>query len=258
MWHSGGAAKAQHRRGSAAIAAVAIIVIVGFLGAALISSLQLTNASTVNHVLGVQAYYTADAGVEWACKQDSATPAPITFADGTFEATADGSDWVSVGEVGEAKCTLRCDPAPVQGPISNGLDVVLGSREEHWSKTPFQVMNNTTGDITFNKMKVDWDSPTAYFQKIQIKVINGTDYKEVWKYEDDPEGRWTNGDTRQFNQVASVTIPAHYTAAIKMEGYRAGGDGTGSVDMNSTTLIVTLYNNDTLVHQLTVDTAPQP
>ena len=253
VWSAG----PRHRRGSVAVLAVAIIVIVGFLGAALVSVLQTTALGGANSALAHRAYYIADAGIEWACRQDSATAGPVTFAGGTFEVSADGDLWVSVGIADIARRIVRCDPIPILS-ISEGLDYVLGSRQEHHSKTPFLLMNNSDAPIVFDRVKLSWDSPTAYSEKMQINVKNYNDYKAVWTYENDDGTRWTNGQTRVFTEVASVTIPVHYTAEIKPEKFTANADGTGAVDLNSTTLTVDLYNGSTHVAQFIIDPPVQP
>lgn len=253
MWSAG----PRHRRGSAAVLAVAIIIIVGFLGAALVSVLQATALGEANSALAHRAYYIADAGIEWACKQDSATAGPVSFAGGTFEVSAGGGLWISVGTADMARRTIRCGPVSVLS-ISEGLDYVLGSRQEHHSKIIFLLMNNSDSPIVFDRIRLSWDAPTAYAEKMQINVKNYNDYKEVWRYENDDGTRWTNGETRVFTEIASVTIPVHYTAEIKAEKFSANADGEGAVDLNSTTMTVDLYNGSTHVAQFIIDPPVQP
>jgi len=250
-------ASARHRRGSAAVLAVAIIVIVGFFGTALVSVLLTTSLREGHNVLGDRAYYIADAGIEWACRQDGETAGPVAFAEGTFEVSADGDVWVSVGTAEMARRTLRCEPISVLS-ISNGLDYVIGSRQEHHSKIPFYIMNNTTSNIVFDRMSFTWDSPTAYIEKMKLDVIDFQNYGTIWNYAHDPAGRWTSGETRQFTTGGPVTIPPHYTAFVKPEKICAQSDGHGSVDMNSTTVTVRLYNGSTLVGEVILDPPVQP
>jgi hypothetical protein len=249
--------KRRRRTGSAAIMAVAVIIIVGFLGAALVSSVVIAQSSSADASLGVQAFYVADAGAQWACKQDTATSSAISFGSGAFDVTADGDEWVSVGTADWVQRIIRCEPVSFVS-ISDGLDYITGSREEHHSKIPFHIMNNTTGNIVFDRMSFTWDSPTAYIEKMKIDVIDYQNHGTVWNHANDPEGRWPSGETREFTTGGTVTIPPHYTAFIKPEKICAQSNGSGSADMNSTTVTVRLYNGSTLVAEIILDPPVQP
>ena len=249
--------RSRRRRGSAAVVAIAVVILVGFFGAALLSGLLIDTSTATSHALGAQAYYIADAGIEWACKQDSETSVPTSFGNGTFEVSAEGGLWVSVGIADMARRTIRCGAIATLS-ISEGLDYVLGSRQEHHSKIIFFLMNNSDSPIVFDRIRLSWDSPAAYAEKMQVDVENYNDYKDVWRYENDDGTRWTNGQTRVFTETASVTVPVHYTAEIKAEKFAANPDGTGAVDLNSTTMTVDLYNGSTHVAQFIIDPPVQP
>ena len=249
--------RAQRQAGSVAVVAAAIIVIVGFIGVAMMTSMRLTGSNTTNHILATQSHYTADAGVEWACKQDSATGGAVSFASGTFEVTADGDEWVSVAEADQTKRTMECEPEEVTPPMATGIEYALESRDGGKYDVKFYVMNTSDADITFNKLKVTWSNPSAYFEEVKIKVENGTDYHEVWEYEDEPdEYRWGSGETKQFTQVSNATVPAHHIAKIELKGFKKYQTGGSKRNMQTTEVTVDFYNGSTNVGQITVGLAP--
>ena len=250
--------RAHRQSGSVAIVAAALIVILGFIGVAMMTSMRLTGSNTTNHILATQAHYAADAGVEWACKQDSATSSPVSFASGTFEVTANGDAWVSVAEADETKRTMECEPAEGggEGDLIEGPNYVTGSRsrvDDNDQYVGFLFMNTSGSSVTFNKMKMTWASPEAYATAVVIRVIGGTDYDKVWDKED---YYWGSGETRQFNKVSSVTIPAHYTAEIELQDFKEDRYGSGGVNMDSAEFVIDFYNGSTHVGQITVGLAP--
>lgn len=245
-------------RGSVAVMAAAMIVIAGFLGMALMSSLRVRSAAATSHILATQAYYIADAGTEWASMTDSATDGPVSLASGSFEVAADGDSWVTVAGAADTKRTINCEPITVEAPLAANLDYVLGSRKEDDDKAQFLLMNNTGSDITFTRMKVTWSSPTAYFEKLKLKVEQGQDYHDIWKHDKDPAGRWGSGETRDLTEISSVTIPAHYTGTFKLEKFKESRSGGHKADMANTQFTFDFYNGSTPVAQVVVDIAPQP
>ncbi|MFH1731182.1 MAG: hypothetical protein ABIF82_05990 [Planctomycetota bacterium] len=245
-------------RGSAAVMAAAIIVIAGFLGMALMASVRVRGAASTNPVLAMQAYYIADAGTEWASMTDSATDGPVSFASGSFEVTADGDAWVTVAGAADTKRTINCEPVDAETPLAADLDYVLGSREEDDDQAKFLLMNNTGSDVTFTRMKVTWSSPTAYFERLKLKVEQGQDYHDIWKHDEDPAGRWGSGETRDLTGVSSVTIPAHYTGTFELEKFEESRSGGHKVDMANTQFTFDFYNGSTPVGQVVVDIPPQP
>lgn len=245
-------------RGSVAIMAAAIIVIAGFLGMALMSSLRVRGAASTSPVLAAQAYYIADAGTEWALMMDSETDGPITFASGSFEVTADGDTWVSVSAAADTKRTINCEPMDIGAPLVAALDYVLGSRKSKDDNAEFRLMNNTGGAVTFTKMKVTWSSPTAYFEKLKLKVEQGQDYHEIWRFGNDAAGRWGSGETRDLTETASATIPQHYTGTFKIEKFKQSRSGGSKADIANTQFTLDFYNGTTPVAQVIVDIPPQP
>ena len=246
------------RRGSVAIVAAALIVLVGFLGVAMMTSMRLTGSNTTNHILATQAHYVADAGVEWACRQDTATTGPMSFASGTFDVTANGDAWVAVAEADETKRTMECEPVEGEDGLVEGLDGVTGSRSQGSGDNQyvgFLLMNTSDSSMTFNKMKITWASPEAYASKVVMRIINGTDYDVVW---DKDDYNWGSGETRQFNKVSSVTIPAHYTAEIELQDFKEDKYGSGGVNMDSAQFVIDFYNGSTHLKQITVGLGPQP
>ena len=258
MWRSVRSNRTRRQAGSVAIVAAALIVVLGFLGAAMMTSIRLAGANTTNHILATQAYYIADAGTEWAAMTDSETTNPMSFASGSFEVTADADSWVSAAEAGDTSRTIDCEPIEVEAPLVAGLDYVLGSREEDDDKAKFLLMNNTGSAITFTKMKVTWGNPTAYFEKMKLKVESGQDYHEIWKHDHDPASRWGAGETRDFTEVSSVTIPAHYTGKFELKNFKQNRSGGPKADITNTQFTLDLYNGTTFVAQVLVDIPPQP
>jgi len=248
----------RRQRGSAAIVAAAIIVIVGFLGAAMMSSVRVHTTATVNYIQGTQAYYIADAGVEWACMEDSATSGPVSFSSGSFEVAADGDNWVVTAESGDTRCAMECDAQEQTGAVPTGLCYVLGSREEDDpEEVEFFVMNASSSDITFDTLKVTWDSPTAFFEDLEIEIVDGIDYDVVWDHEDEPGNyQWGSGETKDFTRVSSVTIPAHCLAEFDLEEFEESATGGSDRDMRNTEVTIEFYDGTTLVGEITVELAP--
>ena len=240
------------RSGSAAILAVALILLLGFFGAGLMSSMCGTSTSVSGHVLAAQAYYIADAGAEWAGRQAESTTAPVTFGGGTFEVTADGGMWVVAAERGKARCEVRCETAP---NVTADMDSAVGSRKANKNEhVEFLAVNNTGEDIVFDTMNVTWGGVTAYFEKIEIKIEKGTDYHAVWDYQNDGAQRWASGETKQLNKVASVTVPKFFTAKIKLRSFKDVSSGAGAnVDMDATAFTIGFYNGATLVAEVAVE-----
>jgi len=255
MWQT---SRRRMTSGSAAVLAAAIIVIAGFLGMALMSSLRVRGAASTSPVLATQAYYIADAGTEWASMMDTETDGPMTFASGSFEVTADGDAWVTVAGAAGTKRTIDCEPIDAEAPLVGGLEYVLGSRKDKDDKAEFRLMNNSGGAVTFTRMKVTWSSPTAYFEKLKLKVEQGQDYHDIWKHDEDPASRWGSGETRDLTETASATIPQHYTGTFKLEKFKQSRSGGSKADVANTQFTLDFYNGSTPVAQVVVDIAPQP
>ena len=115
-------------------------------------------------------------------------------------------------------------------------------------------VNNTGHDITFGAVKVTWGSPTAYFEELEIKIEDGTDYHAVWDYVDNGNERWGSGETEELNQVSSVTVPKYYTAKIKLKKFKTARTGAGSdADMDATELTLDFYNGADHVADVVVE-----
>ncbi len=242
--------------GSAAIAAIAVIVLVGLIGSALVSSLRIGSRSQTSLLQATQAFFIADAGIEWACKQNSPTPFPMTLANGTFTVTSAGGQWVSLATVGDTRCTFRCQPLPAGEPISHGLDSVTGSRagSDQFS-AKFLVLNSTDSPITFNSLTPAWGD-TAYFEQVNIRVLLGTDYGTAWHYTSNGNLRWGDAENEQFNQIPSATIPAHRTMEIELKNFSRRRNRSNPYNIKDSSLTVTFFNGAANVGQVNIDTAP--
>ena len=250
--------RARRQAGAAVIVAVTVIVLIGFFGGVLMSGIRVANMGSASHFVGTQADFTADAAVEWACQEDSATSAPIVFGGGTFEVSADGDAWACTVADEGTRQTVRCEPEELQGSISNGLDYILGSREWDKEDVEFLLLNATDTPITFNKLKVTWDSPTAYFEEVQVKVKSGTNYGKVWDHDKEPgDIRWGSGETHQFNKKPSVTIPAHYTAEMELEEFKKNPTGGSKRNVRNTEVTIDFYYNAAHVGQIEVGLSPK-
>jgi hypothetical protein len=219
--------------------------------------MRLTGSNTTNHILATQAHYVADAGVEWACKQDSATSGPMTFASGTFEVTANGDAWVSVAEADETKRTMECEPEEAAPAMTTGLEYVLGSRIYDKDDVQFLLVNTSDSSITFDTLKVTWSSPTAYFEEIQISISGGTYYGRVWDHDDESGNyRWGKGQTKDFTRTSSVTLPAHYMATFQLNNFVKNKTGGPSRNVSNTEVTIDFYYGATPKGQITVGLAP--
>ncbi|MFO7900424.1 MAG: hypothetical protein R6V58_15365 [Planctomycetota bacterium] len=253
----------RRRRGSAVIVAIAVIVIVGFLGSAMVAAVRVGAGATVGRVQGAQANLLADAGIEWACVQETGTAGPMELGGGTFEVAADGDEWVATSTAGDATRQARCEPAPAEEELTEGTTYVDGSRDGlvGWIVT-FRLVNTSDEDVEFNRVKVTWDSPTAYFEALSVRVFEYQWYGLLWSYLLDPgQPRFGSGETRQLNVWSSVTIPAHHTARFSLSMFREGqdpGEGGDLVDMNGTELTVDLLQNSVPVGQVEVGLPPEP
>ena len=261
-WRSAGA---RSQAGSAAIVGVAVIVLVGLIGASLVSSVRVTSTSQANRSMAFQACYAAEAGVEWASKHATATTAPIAFGPGHFEIVANGEVWNSVGTVGDAKCVIECNVSsnpPSTSTGDGGLEYVLRSRYwDDYYDVNCRIMNTSGSSIQFNAMKVTWGSPSAYFERVNISVYNGTNYGSMWRYNwDSPSRRWGSGEQKSFNKNGSttVTIPAHYTFELRLElfSHRQSGSHGGRQNMRSTEAAVEFYMNSEKTGELTIGLVP--
>ncbi len=252
------------RRGSAAIVAVAVIVIVGFLGAALMGTIQLGSHEAVGRSHEVQAELLADAGIEWAVLQGGGTSHPISLAGGTFEVVQDGEDWVAMSAVGQATRQVRCRLLTESDDgLTEGLTYVNGSRktQHHW-QTQFLIMNTSEETVRFNQVRVTWGAPEAYFEAIDVSVLQGQSYGIVWDYlQDSGQQRFGSGETRQLNSASFVDIPAHHTAEMTLgqfrqrQGHQPSG---GLVNMSEAELTIDFFHNSSKVGSVQVLTAPEP
>lgn len=255
MRHFARGEKTRRQRGNVAIVAAALIVIVGFLGVAMMTSMRLTGSNTTNHILATQAHYVADAGVEWACKQDSATSGAISFASGTFEVTANGDAWVSVAEANETKRTMECEPEEATPAMATGLEYVLGSRVYDKDDVQFLLTNTSDSGITFDTLKVTWSSPSAYFEEVRISISGGTDYGRVWDHDDESGNyRWGKGQTKDFTRTSSVTLPAHSLATFQLNNFKKYQTGGPDRQMKNTQVTIDFYYGSTHKGQIIVST----
>jgi hypothetical protein len=255
----------RRQAGSAAIIAIAVIILVGFIGSALVHNLCVADVATANNLSGIRAAYVADAGTEWAVNRGAPTSGSLDFGGGSFEVSQEGDAWVCQARVGEAQRTVRCRPevsgGEEGGGDGSGLMYILGSREESaWGvHVEFLVINVSGSPITFDRLTVSWSSPTAYFQEVEARVLYGTDYDEVWRWRDNGYERWGSGETHAFNHSAgSVTVPAHSTAEIQLKTFRNSRTGwlTGYADMNGTEVAIEFLNGAASVGQITVGLPP--
>jgi|GEM_PF-5355779 len=260
------AACGRRRAGSAAIVGVAVIALVGLIGASLLSSALVSNTAQATRSLAVQSYYIAEAGVEWASKHASETAEPIAFGGGQFEIVESGVVWNSVATTGDARCTMECNVSPNPPPSTatgdGGLEYILRSRYYGTSyNVEFRFMNTSNSSVSFDGLKVTWDSPTAYFEQINARVYNDNNYGWVWKYnQDSPQYRWGSGDQKSFNRNSgsTVTVPAHYTCELRLQEFywnRSGWAGWG-LDMLNTEVDIEFYMGSEKVGELTVGLPP--
>ena len=244
----------NHQAGSVAIVAAFIIVVVGFLGSAMVSELLVSNRSQAAAVQATQAYYIADAGVEWAANKGAGSGAPVSFGNGTFTVTSDAGAWVALASVGNARRQVRCEAVTA---VPSGLDYVIDSRTiagRNDEEFKFRVVNNQLASVTINKMKVSWDAPIAFFEQIKINVLTVHDYTEVWKYEANGNVRWANGELKAFNQDPSVAVGQYKTMEIMVKDYKTLQTGPAPrVYFTNTIMTLQFSNNDTLVGEVVVD-----
>jgi hypothetical protein len=253
----------RRQAGAAAIVAVAIIVILGALGATLVATARIGHVDTVYRIQEAQAFYDADAGIAWATRQESETLAPMSLGAGTFSVAQVGDAWVSVGASGDARRQIRSEPQPAGESISNGLDYVADSRIEldGWF-VRVVMMNATDADMTFNKIKATWDDPEAYYQTVFINVLNESPWLGTWAwtYLAEPGfSRAGSGETKQFNLTDSITIPAHHSASVWLDFFRENQHGSGGdvVNMDDTEFTIQFLNGDSVVGTIVAGTRPE-
>jgi hypothetical protein len=258
------AARSRRRRsGGALIVAVAIIVVLGALGATLVTTARIGHVDVLYRIREAQAFAAADAGIAWAARQEAETLAPMSLGGATFSVTKVGDDYVSVGTAGDAQRQVRVELQPAGETISNGLDYVADSRFEldGWLMRLLMV-NHTDADITFNKIKVTWEGPEAYYQTVFINVLNESPWLGtwVWTYLAEPGNvRAASGETKTFNVASSLTLPARHTAAVWVDFFRENqtGWGGGMVNMDDVEFTIQLLNGDTVVGTVYAGTRPE-
>jgi len=260
-WGRIGALGRRREAGSAAIVGIAIIVLVGFIGNWLVSSARMASATQANASMAAQTYYIAEAGAEWACKHGTATSSPLSFGSGQFEIVENADAWDSVATVGDTTCTIECTVSPNPPSTATGdggIEYVLRSREYTSSTVEFRIMNTSNNSIKFDGLKVTWSSPTAYFERVTARIFNGTNYGNVWRYNDEnPRWRWGSGDQYTFTRGSGVTLPPHYTAELNFVNFRRNKTGgRGSRDMRNTEFEIQFYLDDAEVGDITVERPP--
>jgi hypothetical protein len=257
----------RRRQGSAAIVGVAVIVLVGLIGASMVSSTRVAGTSQAYRSMAVQSLYVAEAGVEWASKYATATDAPKPFGPGQFEVVSSGEVWNAIGRVGEAKTVIECNVSPNPPSTSTGdggLEYVLRSRYyDNYYDINCRIMNTSEESISFNAMRITWGSPSAFFERVQVNVFNGPNYGAMWRNSwESPKRRWGSGEKRSFNKSGNggttVTVPAHYTFELRLERFsrKQSGNHGGRINMRSTEATIEFYMGDELVGEIEVGLVP--
>jgi len=126
---------------------------------------------------------------------------------------------------------------------SSGVDYVAGSRRSNGDDVEFQVKNNTGFPVTLTALTATWTSPVAYYENIQLDVQGGTNYGNVWRYQDAGGVRAGSGDKSDFNQGKTVIVPADAIVEVDINNFRANqtGGGGSQQNMNSTSFTINLW-----------------
>lgn len=237
--------------GSAAVIAIFIVVVIGLIGSSLVSTLVATSTSLASSVQATQAYYVADAATEWAANRQAGSATPVLFGNGTFTVTSSAGVWVATGSVGTARRQIRSE---VMTAVPSGLDYVVDSRNVTDKEFKFRVVNNQLASVTINRMRVSWDAPVAFFEKLAINVLGVKDYGDVWDYNKVGAVRWANGDLKSFTNDPFVPVPMYRTMEIKVKEYKTLQTGAAPrAVLTNTIMTIQFYNNDTQVGEVEVD-----
>lgn len=144
----------------------------------------------------------------------------ITFAD-----TASGG----------IKGDIHANDAVFGAGISLGtsIDYKNATREPNKNQdVKFKLENNSGATVSLTHMTVSWDSPTAYYEEIKIKVEGGIDYRAVWKFQDNGNVRAASGEKVYFNSI--VVIPDGSIAKVEIKKFKQNPNGGAEQDMDNT------------------------
>ncbi|MBU2063966.1 MAG: hypothetical protein KKF93_06195 [Candidatus Omnitrophica bacterium] len=115
---------------------------------------------------------------------------------------------------------------------TSGLDYVAGSRDARGDDARFEIKNNTGFDVTLTALTATWTYPTAYYETINMDVNPGTNYGNVWRYQQAGNVRAGSGDKSVFNQGKTVIVPANSIVVVDILNFRTNQTGGGGAQQN--------------------------
>jgi len=114
-------------------------------------------------------------------------------------------------------------------------------RSSHDKELKFRVRNDTGDDLYFTHLIASWNSPTAYYEKIEIKAIGYADYHAVWEDSRHNDIRMSNGGTAMFNKGGPVFVPSGTTMEIKLKEFHNNKHHGSERDMSGTSFTIEMW-----------------
>jgi len=167
----------------------------------------------------------------WPSQADASAERRLRFWMEKDAGTWDTVVWTSVASSGAEPNT----PEP-------GLTFIerRGSQDDDCK---FWVRNDTGNGIYVTHVNGTWSSPAAYYEDVKFKVVEGEDYREVWRHIEHDGARMWSGGTAMFNEAGGALVPAGSTMEIEFKHFRENrtGDGGAEKDVHNSIFTVEVW-----------------
>lgn len=167
-------------KGVSTIAAVLTLLILAALGAVLTYLVAAGAVGLGNHLSSVQAFYVAQAGLEYAVKRiyegqsEIVNPPGLSFGEGSFTVSRSGRTLTITATVGDAVRVYKTDsPTEADCTEIDASNVNLGENGKKIQQVQFRKVCLTTTTIT--QMQLSW-VPDGGEKLTSIKIENLTVY----------------------------------------------------------------------------------
>jgi hypothetical protein len=225
------------RPGEEGVSLIMVLVILLFLttlGGSLASGLAASHRSGLGRLQSAQAFYTAQAGLDWALKNGQGVSIPQTFGGSDF--TVDRYWWrYTVTAVGDEAVRK------VRG--YRAIEYIPGTRGTESKKdVTFWVQNPSIYHLRIRYIVVEWSGPTAYFEKIKIRRDTEDEQDLIWKYSDYSSKRGESEAKYHFPDY--FWLLSGESIGVTVEKFVDKRSGNGSqVDMEETPVKITFYDD---------------
>jgi len=224
------------------VVVLVLFLFLGIVGGSVSSILSESHRAGLSRLQSAQAFYNAEAGLQWALYNRIGEIGQISFAGGSISLVEKNMWRYEIeGRVGDAVRRVRG---------YRTIEYYPGTRE--WDPKEdfrFFVKNQTGYWIDFDAMMLEWSGPEAYYRKIRITEEEETSLETVW------DKGWYGGRFAGSGEKVGLSVnrwvaPGE-TVEIKIDDCESGRYGGSNVDMRAVPVKVTFYDGS-YAYQFTV------